>query len=132
MSDHDDVLAVLDAIERAWLEGRPRQVEPHLDPDVVMVLPGFSGRVRGSDAFTAGFVEFCEAANIVDYERGDTDVDLAGATAIVSYLFAMTYERGGSNWCSTGRDVWVFTRTAEGWRATWRLMLDLAEAPAVP
>jgi ketosteroid isomerase-like protein len=132
MSDDEDVLAELDAIERAWLEGRPRQIEPHLDPEVVMVLPGFSGRVRGSDAFTAGFVEFCETANIVDYERGHTDLDLTPTTAVASFLFSMTYERGGARWRSTGRDVWVFGKTAEGWRAVWRLMLDLAEAPAVP
>jgi hypothetical protein len=130
MSDHDDVLAVLDAIDRAWLEGRPRQIEEHLDPDVVMVLPGFSGRVRGTDAFTAGFVEFCDSAHIVDYERGHTDVDLTASTATVSFLFSMIYERGGARWRSTGRDIWVFAKTSEGWRAVWRLMLDLAEAPA--
>jgi hypothetical protein len=44
----------------------------------------------------------------------------------------MIYERDGARWRSTGRDIWTFEKTPEGWRAVWRTMLDLAEVPAVP
>lgn len=126
-TDNDAVAAALEEINRAWLEGRPRDLAPLLHPAVVMALPGFAGRVEGRDAFVAGFVDFTENAELIDYAEAGLQVDVTGDTAVATYTFEMVYERSGGRYRSTGRDLWVFARQGDTWLAVWRAMLDLAE-----
>ena len=134
MSDHpaapQAVLAVLQQINRAWLEGRPEDILPLLHPQMTMAYPGFSGRADGAEALIAGFQDFCQNATVQSYTESDHQVDLAGHSAVASFRFEMVYSRNGSSWRSTGRDLWVFERRGDGWLAVWRTMLDLAEEPA--
>ncbi len=126
----EDVTEALQAINRAWLEGRPDDLRPLIHPDMVMVFPGFAGRVAGRDAFVAGFVDFCTNARVVSFQERDHQADDVAGTAVASFAFDMVYQREGSQYRSTGRDLWVFARTDSGWLAVWRTMLDLREEPA--
>ncbi len=130
MSDADDVRATLDAINAAWRQNRPRDIEPMLDRDVVMVFPGFSGRISGRDAMIDGFIDFCANARVQSYDESAHEIDVGGDTAIASFKFDMIYERASERWRSTGRDLWVLARADGDWRAVWRTMLDVAEDPA--
>ena len=50
-------------------------------------------------------------------------VDVVGETAVVSFAFAMVYERDGASYRATGRDLWVFGQRREtmgGWRCGGR------------
>ena len=118
------------AINQTWLEGRPNDMRPWLHPEITMVFPGFGGRSAGCDAFIAGFVDFCQHARIHAYHERDQQIDLIGDTAVLTYAFEMVYEREGSRYRATGRDLWVFRREHERWLAVWRTMLDLQEEPA--
>jgi ketosteroid isomerase-like protein len=133
MTDQPDpqtVLAVLQQINRAWLEGRPADILPFLHPQMTMAYPGFSGRAEGAEALIAGFQDFCQNATVQSYAESDHQVDLAGNSAVASFRFEMVYARDGSSWRSTGRDLWVFERRGDGWLAVWRTMLDVAEERA--
>jgi hypothetical protein len=124
--------AVRDALEqinKAWLEGRPEAMLPWIHPEIRFVVPGFAGRISGSDALLAGFKDFCENARIVSFQTSDQQEDVVAETAAASYRFEMVYERAGSSYRSTGRDFWVFARREGAWIAVWRTMLDLAEEP---
>lgn len=123
---------VMRRINQAWLEGRPRDLAPYLHPDIVMALPGFTGKAQGRDALLAGFVDFCEHARVHAYEEGELHADVVGDTAVVSYSFEMVYERNGECYRSTGRDLWVMRQQDGEWLAIWRTMLDVAEEPAPP
>jgi ketosteroid isomerase-like protein len=127
--DTDAVAEALRSINQSWLEGRPLDMKPLLHPEIVLVVPGFTGRVGGRDAFIAGFVDFCQSARIVSFQEDEYQVDQVGETAVASFQFDMVYERDGSRCQATGRDLWVFTREADGWVACWRTMLDLNEEP---
>jgi uncharacterized protein (TIGR02246 family) len=129
-SSEAEVADVLARINRAWLEGRPRDVGPLLHPDFVMVYPGFVGRAMGRDKVVAGFVEFYEESKALAYEETDPRFDAVDDTAVASFAFTMVYERAGTQYRSTGRDLWVFARRDGEWLAVWRTMLDLAEVPA--
>lgn len=129
-SNRDAVVDALQRINRTWLEGRPRELVPLLHPAVVMVLPGFRGRIEGRDAFIGGFVEFCENAAMEEYAESDLQIDITDQTAVATYSFEMLYERDGNRYHSTGRDLWVFTRRQDSWLAVWRTMFDLTERPA--
>jgi hypothetical protein len=126
----DDLAEALRMINRCWLEGRPRDLGPLLHEKIVMVVPGFAARVGGRDTFIGGFADFCENARVVSFHESDHQVDQIDDTAVASFSFDMVYERGGSRYHSTGRDLWVFTRQAGQWLACWRTMIDVREEPA--
>ena len=125
---HEEVSRTLSSINQAWLEGRPRDLEPLLAPNVVTLLPGGS-RVEGREALVQSFVDMCENARVHGFEESDRQVDVFGETAVASFAFVLVYERNGEKYRSTGRDIWVFSRGDGGWHAIYRTMLDLAEEP---
>jgi hypothetical protein len=45
------VVSTMLEINRAWLEGRVDDLAGFVHPEIVMVLPGFCGRIRGSADF---------------------------------------------------------------------------------
>ena len=131
---HDEIRNVGESLRRineAWLSRRPEEMKPILDEKIVMIYPGFVGRLEGQEAVIAGYVDFCEQALMISYQESDLQIDVAGATAVASYAFEMSYERKGDKYLSRGRDLWIFTRKQDEWVAVWRTMLDLTEEPAL-
>ena len=125
-----DVVESMNRINQAWLAGRIDDMAPMIHPDVIMVVPGFAGRAQGRDPFLKGFREFYQSATIQEFRETERAVDVVGDTAVVSFLFAMVYERNGGHYRATGRDFWVFHREAAEWVAVWRTMFDLDETDA--
>ncbi|HEX8905459.1 MAG TPA: nuclear transport factor 2 family protein [Longimicrobiaceae bacterium] len=120
---------LLRRIERAWLEGRPRDLVPLFHPHVVMALPGFAGRAEGRETLVGGFVDFCENARIVSFDHDEPQIDVIGDTAVATTAFTMVYELESQRYRSTGRDLWVFARQGGEWLAVWRTMLDTTDEP---
>ena len=117
-------------INQAWLDGQPDDLAPLIHPAMAMVYPGFAGRGEGRNTIVAGFVDFCSNARVHSYREGDSQIDVAGETAVMSYNFEMRYERSGEKYLATGRDLWVFTRLEGQWLGAWRTMFDIVEKPA--
>jgi hypothetical protein len=93
--------AAMRQINDAWMNGRLDELGTLVHSDVVMVVPGFSARIPGREAFLAGFKDFCDNAKIHEFR-----------------------ERSGTRSRSTGRDLWVLERHGDAWLAVWRAMLD--------
>jgi ketosteroid isomerase-like protein len=121
--------ACVSEINGAWLSGFTERLAELFAPDVVMALPGFAGRVAGAAALIASFDDFSRSARVHRFDVVDRQVDVVRDSAVVSFAFDMDYERGGARYRSSGRDLWVLERSAEGWRALWRTMLELSELP---
>jgi hypothetical protein len=121
------VLSLLNRINEAGFGCDLSLLAELLDDAVVMVYPGFGGRAEGKDAVLAGFEDFCANARVIEHSESDHQVDAVGGTAVASFRFEIVYERGGGTYRSKGRDLWVFGREGERWRARWRTMLDLSE-----
>lgn len=126
----DEAATALRLINQAWLEGRVEDLAALVHPDIVMVLPGFTGRVQGRDELVAGFRDFCQNARVHEFREHDHHVDVAGSTAVVGFGYEMVYERAGERYRATGRDLWVFQHENAGWIAVWRAMLEMDEVPA--
>ena len=126
-SPETEVHNTLAAINQAWREGRPSAMSEYLHPGITMALPGFGGTVEGRDALLVGFMEFCANARVIEYAESEEQIQIVGNVAVVSFRFAMVYERSDYRERSTGRDVWVFERTDGRWCAVWRTMLELEE-----
>jgi hypothetical protein len=129
-TDSESAAVALGAINQAWLRGRPQDMRPLIHPEITFVFPGFAGRITGIEPFIAGFVDFCQNARIVSYREHDLQIDLIAEMAVASFGFEMVYERDGSEFRATGRDLWVFGRQDSHWLACWRTMLELREEPA--
>jgi len=126
MSDpSSEVHEAMAAINRAWRENHPMEMQSFLHPDITMALPGFSGTIAGRDALLASFVEFCSNARVLEYKESDEQAHVIGETAIVNFRFNMLYERTSYRERSTGRDIWAFQRQGGRWLAVWRTMIDL-------
>ena len=124
------VAAAMRAINQAWLSGRVDDLAPAVHPEIVMVLPGFAGRVRGREPLLAGFRDFVQNASTEDFRELEQQIDVVGATAVVTCTYEMVYARAGERYRATGRDIWVFQRDDARWIAVWRTMMDLNETPA--
>jgi uncharacterized protein (TIGR02246 family) len=129
-SRREDAATSMRKINQAWLDGRLNDLAPLVHPEIVMVFPGFSGRVQGRDAFLAGFEDFCQSAIVHQFREDDRQVDVVGDTAVVSFRYEMIYERAGERYRATGRDLWVFECRDGVWLAIWRTMLELQESAA--
>ena len=129
-ADSGGVAAAMRAINQAWLGGRVDDLAPAMHPGIVMVLPGFSGQVRGREPLLAGFRDFVQNASIESFREQDQRIDVVGATSVVTFAYEMVYARAGERYRATGRDIWVFQREGARWIAVWRTMLDLNETSA--
>lgn len=129
-SGHEAVKTVLQTINRVWLNGQVEALAPMVDPNIVMVFPGFTGRIQGRDQFLAGFRDFCENAKVQEFHDYDYQSDLVGDTAVVTFRYDMIYERSAERYRASGRDLWVFRRQDNGWIAVWRTMLEMQEQTA--
>ena len=118
----------LAAINDAWREGRPLEMQVYLHPDIVMRLPGNAGQISGRDALVRSFVEFCANARVIEYRETDEEITVSGHCAVASFSFEMLYERPGYRERSRGRDMWIFERSDDRWLAVWRTMTDLDDA----
>lgn len=116
-------------INAAWLRGRDEDLGPLLHDGIVMVLPGWAGRVEGKQEFLAGFRDFLQSSKIHEFDEQDFRADVVGTTAVVTFRYEMLYERDSARFRATGRDLWVFQNQGTGWIAVWRTMLDLEETP---
>ena len=129
-STSEGVATVMQQINRAWLDGRVEDIGSMIHPDIVMVLPGFAGRIAGCEAFLAGLRDFSQNATTHQFREHDQHVDIAGDTAVLEFQYEMVYELSGARCRATGRDLWVFQRHANAWLAVWRTMLDVSEEAA--
>ena len=129
-SRQEAVIATIRRINRLWLGGQVEDLGPMVHPEVVMVFPGFTGRMQGRQEFLAGFQDFCENAKVQEFHDHDYQSDVAGNVAAATFQFEMIYERSGERYRSTGRDLWIFQSQGDNWIAVWRTMLEVKETAA--
>ncbi len=118
-----DVWHVVRELNRAWVEGRPEDLEEWFHEDMVIVAPDLRTRLDGREACVQSYVEFLDRGSVRGFEEIEPRVDVYGDTAVVTYRFDVTYEMGGETIRDRGGDVFVFQATPGGWKAVWRTML---------
>jgi hypothetical protein len=121
------VIETMRRINQIWLNGQIHHLSPVIDPEIVMVFPGFSGRIQGREQFLAGFQDFCDNAKVHEFAEHDYEADVVGNTAVITFKYEMLYERSTQRFRSTGRDLWVLHNQDSKWIAVWRTMLDVHE-----
>src|SRR5215471_2959927 len=92
-SKQESAASTMRQINAAWLEGRIDDLAEMVHPQIVMVFPGFAGRIQGIEQFIDGFRDFLQNARILEFREHDLNADVAGNTAIVSFRYEMVYVR---------------------------------------
>lgn len=121
------VWEVMQAINRAWVDGQPEEMEPHLHPDMVIVTSDVEYRADGRDACIASYKDFCDRAQIQEYREEKPNVDIFGEQAVVIYRFNITYKLEGEPHQDEGADIFVFKREQDQWLAIWRTLVAFGE-----
>src|ERR1700756_5747617 len=101
-SKQESAARMMREINSAWLEGRIDDLAGMVHPQIVMVFPGFAGRIQGREQFIEGFRDFSQNARILEFREHDLDADVAGSTAVVSFRYEMVYERSENRYRAIG------------------------------
>lgn len=129
VDDRAIVAAMLDRLDAAWRERRYRALADCFDEEVVMMLPGGTGRVVGRAAVVDSYRDFMESAIVTEYHEDPAMIDVWGDTAVASYRWAMSWVSNGKSDSGAGCDILVFRRFDDDeWRVVWRTM-SLEPAP---
>lgn len=129
--DADEIWDLVQRMNDAWAKpGGPEELASFFREDIVMVHPDFTYRTEGRDACVASYEDFCRQAEIRDFKINNPGIHVFGNTAIATYSYEIAYEMGGERFNDTGRDIFVFVRENDRWRAVWRTMI-IPEAKSV-
>lgn len=112
-------------INKAWLQRDFDRLRRRFHPQIVMVAPGFDERVSGVDACVKSFEDFLANAEVRDFEESEVTVDCRGSAAVATFRFETSYRMDERNYEESGREIWVFARDQEGWRAIWRTQVPI-------
>jgi len=116
-----EIEAFFDEFNRAWLEGRPRDVAPLLHPDVVIAPPGGAPHVHGAAAFVESLVAFLRAAQVHRFDVLGVKVRDWGAALAAAWLeYDIEYTESGRRTRERAEEVWLLERHGSGWRALLR------------
>jgi ketosteroid isomerase-like protein len=122
------VVQIRDVVSRlsaAWQSRRYEELVGYLDDDVVIVAPGFLGRVEGRKACIESYREFMERVTIERYEEAVPVIDVWEGVAVATYRWEMAWTSGGVPNRDAGHDILVLHRRPPGsaggaWRVVWR------------
>ena len=122
MAGEEGVAATLARITAAWMEQRWDELRERFDPRMVMVPPGFGGRLEGREAVVASYRELMGRGEITDYREESPEIDVWETTATAIVRRRMSWADPGGPGRHSGRDLFVLAYDPdEGeWRALWR------------
>lgn len=120
MSTEAELWEAVVASNRAWFEGRPRDVAPLFHADAVAVFLAADHRLVGRDAIVESYVQYVERAKTHAFVEHEHAIDVFGDTAVVNYRFSVRYETDDGVQDDVGQELLVFVRRAGAWGVVWR------------
>lgn len=128
MADREAIAHLLTTINDAWRQGRHEELGQVFAENMVIEKPGFTERIEGREACAESYGHFMDHATVLHFEAADPVIDVWGDTALASYRFEIEYKAAGPVHRDAGRDVFVFARQENQWRAVWRTIVPLPPA----
>ena len=119
----DEIKAIVEGINAAWLAGRFDELRDYFHPDVVLAQPGVARRAVGRDALIDSYRQFAAAATMHSFTPGEVHVDAAGDSAVTTMPWEMDYEMDGQRYQERGWELLVFGRRDGRWVVLWRTVV---------
>ena len=117
------IRSLLEAINRAWIEGQPEKLHDYFHEDMVIAQPGGAVYGRGKDMCVDSYKGFLSQADIIHFKESEPIIDMWGTTAVAAYTYELTYSLGDKEQKDSGVDLFIFSQTGERWLAVWRALL---------
>lgn len=113
-----EIVTTIRAMNRSWTEGWHEELfRQYIHPDAVAIVPATPGRLEGRDAYVAGWRGFAEAAVIHEWKETGHKVQVytGGKSAVVTYLFSITFAMGTEKQTMQGRDMFFLVKEGRKW-----------------
>jgi ketosteroid isomerase-like protein len=123
MDPKSEIKGIIDRINEVTLGSRNEDLRPLFHENVTFMSPDFRTRAEGREACLKSYSDFRAAAQIKEYHRFEPQIDVTGATAVVTYEFRIYYAIQGRTNRDSGRDLLVFTRKDDRWVVAWRTVI---------
>ncbi|MDD1690973.1 MAG: nuclear transport factor 2 family protein [Methanoregula sp.] len=114
----NEILASVRAMNACWTEGwHEEQFRQYIHTDAVAIVPSGPGRLEGREAYVAGWRGFTETAVIHEWKERDHKVRIytGGKSAVVTYLFSITFTTGTAKQSMQGRDMFFLVKEGRKW-----------------
>ena len=121
----DEVRKLVRDLNQAWLKRRFAGLKGYFHEDMVIVQPGFEGRVRGRRACVRSYEQFMAHSTVRKYKESRYEVNSWSNTAVATYHFDIEYKTRGKEYHDTGREIFVLVRDTGRWLVTWRTLLPM-------
>jgi ketosteroid isomerase-like protein len=113
----NEIWKTLKDLNNTWIKGNPDELKNYFHTDMVAITPTDKKRREGREACMADWTEFSRTAKIHSWKEIDPKIQIYGNTAVVTYYFEISFERGGQNIDFGGRDMYVFVMEGNRWWA---------------
>jgi ketosteroid isomerase-like protein len=107
-------------IDEAWREKRFDGLADCFHPDAVITGPGFVELAKGREACVESYREFAANAEILTFGESGHQLRVWDTTAVYTFGWKMSFDRGQGPVAEKGTDQMVFERSAGEWRMVWR------------
>ena len=112
-----EVWKTLKDLNNTWIKGNPDDLKNYFHADMVAITPTDKKRREGREAYVADWTEFSKTIKVHSWKEIDPKIQIYGNTAVVTYYFEISFERGGQNIDFGGRDLFVFVMEGKRWWA---------------
>lgn len=113
-----EILAMVREMNRCWTAGwHEERFRQYIHPDAVAIVPTEPGRLEGREAYIAGWRAFATAALVHEWHESEHRVTFftGGRSAVVTYLFSITFSTGTEKQTMHGRDMFFLVREERKW-----------------
>jgi hypothetical protein len=119
----ESVRALIERINAAWRQKRLDGLDECFHPDALIVGPGHKVMARSRSACVESYRAFASDAGVLEYSEADHAVNVWGTTAVCTYSWIMTYQRGAVSSREAGTDQFVCTFESGQWLVVWRAIM---------
>lgn len=116
-SEEREIWETLRALNDTWTKANGEKLVDFFHQDMVAITPTDRLRREGREECLAGWLGFLATAKVRHWEEIDPMIHVYGNTAVITYYFDMTFETGGQEVKTGGRDMFVFVKEEGRWWA---------------
>lgn len=122
---HKELKYIVSQINKSWLNNDLKQLNNLFHENMIIADSNFNKLAQNKKECIASYESFIKQAKILRYEEQEMIVNIIGNTAIVNYIFDITWEINNNISSEKGRDVFVFEYSNNKWLAVWRTLLPI-------
>jgi len=121
----NELKLIVSKINKSWLNNNLSQLNNFFHDEMVISDSNFNKLAQNKTECIASYESFIKQAKILRYDEQEMKITIIGNTAIVNYIFDITWEVDKNINSEKGRDVFVFEFSNNKWLAVWRTLLPI-------